>query len=251
MDAEIVERCIESERVFGKVKLWRLGIVNVSRAHGSKASGVGYTDGEEFEIGNGEKCRIYDCNKSNRTADFLCGLKSVDVGTRQTSQEDFSVSEFPLKRVVILDDRLVALIDGDNRKVYRHDVLSDFPASRFAFAPVGRYSYMETQKRRIAFMRAATDDDTAKGGGKVHGQTGMYILYRRVANCPDEEAVIFEKCKREDYIEQIKEHKIALDSWLGAMATPLARRSILAYQETRDKERKAHEKLYKKQKLSR
>ena len=248
VEPEIWERNIEDEEMIGKVKSWRSGVLNISR-NGHRGAGVGYTDGEEFEIGNGEKCRIYDCNKSNRTADFLCGLKSVDVGTRTTTQEDFSVSEFPLKRIVILDDRLVALIDGDNPKVDRHDVLSEFPAQRFAFTPFGKYSYMETQKRRIAFLRAATDDDTAKGGGKVHGQTGMYTLYRRVANCPSEEEVYCEKCKREEYIEQIMAHKIALDSWLGAMATPLARRSVLKYKQFRDKERKDCEKAYKKQKL--
>jgi len=249
VEAEIVERNIEDEEMTGKVKSWRLGVLNISK-NGHRGAGVGYTDGEEFEIGNGERCRIYDCNKSNRTADFLCGLKSVDVGTRTTTQEDFRVSEFPLKRVVILDDRLVALIDGDNPKVERHDVLSDFPAQRFAFTPFGKYSYMETQKRRIAFLRAATDDDTAKGGGKVHGQIGMYTIYRRVANCPSEETVYIEKCKREEYIEQIRARQIALDSWLAAMATPLARRSTLKYKQLRDKERKDYERAFKKKKLA-
>ena len=144
----------------------------------------------------------------------------------------------------------MALIDSDNPKVDRHDVLSDFPAQRFAFTPGGKYSYMETQKRRIALLRAATDDDTAKGGGKVSGQTGLYVLYRRVADCPSEEAVFFEKCKREEYIEQIKKHQAALDSWLDAMATPLARRSALKYRQIRDKVRKDCEKSYKKQKLA-
>ena len=250
VEAEVVERDIEDERMMGKVKFWRLGVMNLSMRNGSTAGGVGYTDGEEFEIANGEKCRIYDCSKSNRTADFLCGLKSVDVGIRTVAQEDFSVSEFPLKRILILDDRLVALIDSDNPKVDRHDVLSDFPAQRFAFTPGGKYSYMETQKRRIALLRAATDDDTAKGGGKVSGQTGLYVLYRRVADCPSEQAVFFEKCKREEYIEQIKKHQAALDSWLDAMATPLARRSALKYRQVRDKVRKDCEKSYKKQKLA-
>ena len=35
---------------------------------------------------------------------FVHGLKSVDVGTRTVNQEDFSVSEFPLKRVVKIID---------------------------------------------------------------------------------------------------------------------------------------------------
>jgi hypothetical protein len=249
VEAEVVERDIEDERIFGKVKSWKLGVMNLSR-NGGTAGGVGYTDGAEFEIGNGERCRIYDCSRSNRTADFLCGMKSVDVGTRTGHQEDFSVSEYPLKRVVILDDRLVALIDGDNPTIDRHDVLSDFPCKRFGFAPAGKYSYMETQKRRIAFLRAATDDDITKGGGKVHGQTGLYTLYRRVLECPSEEAVFFERCRRHEYIEQIKQHQSALDSWLDAMATPLARRSGLKYRQIRDKVRKDCEKSYKKQKLA-
>ena len=249
VEAEVVERDIEDERVFGKVKSWKLGVMNLSR-NGATAGGVGYTDGEEFEIGNGERCRIYDCNRSNRTADFLCGLKSVDVGTRTGNQEDFSVSEYPLKRILILDDRLVALIDGENPTVERHDVLSDFPGKRFGFAPAGKYSYMETQKRRIAFLRAATDDDITKGGGKVTGQTGLYTLYRRLVECPSEEAVFFERCRRHEYIEQIKQHQSALDSWLDAMATPLARRSGLKYRQIRDKVRKDCEKSYKKQKLA-
>ena len=172
------------------------------------------------------------------------------MGIRTVCQEDFSVSEFPLKRILILDDRLVALIDSDNPKVDRHDILSDFPAQRFAFAPGGKYSYMETQKRRIAFLRAATDDDTTKGGGKVSGQTGLYVLYRRVADCPSEATVFCEKCKREEYIEQIKQHQAALDSWLEAMATPLARRAALKYRQVRDKVRKDCEKSYKRQKLA-